>query len=183
MVCGRQLAQSETVYRFQPVSRRAGVTARVISSRRNVQMPVRSVMASIGLAPRWWVTACQAKTSKGIRQAPKIPACNTDCCRAPIIGVSSRLEILLQIHTRVELGDLVGIAVEQQGFAFGPFPEAPLACLAPARVRDIGVDVGVKTLLLGSCGLPGAHGLLLDEAHFDNRLDALEAILPRHDQP
>ena len=58
------------------------------------------------------------------------------------------LIILLQIHTGIQRGNLFGIAVERQRLAFEKLANAPLAFLRPARVINLGIDIGVKPCLL-----------------------------------
>src|SRR5690349_7003735 len=69
-------------------------------------------------------------------------------------------EIHPQIHAVVEAGNFVGIAVEGQGgVATGTkkaaFADAPLGRLAPARMVDSRIDVGIETVLLRIGDLPG----------------------------
>jgi hypothetical protein len=54
--------------------------------------------------------------------------------------------------------------------------------LAPARMIDRRVDVGVEPVLRRHGELPRTDGLLLDHSDLHDRLDALEAVLPRHDE-
>src|SRR5207302_1934120 len=54
--------------------------------------------------------------------------------------------------------------------------------LTPARMIDRGVDVGVEAVLVGSGHIPRSVGLALGEADLHDRLDALEAVLPGHDE-
>src|SRR5258706_12828956 len=92
------------------------------------------------------------------------------------------LEIFFKIHAGIELRHLVAVAVEQERLALGELADAALGRLAPPRMVDVGVDVGEKAVLGRPRLHPRRRGRLLDEADFYDRLDALEAILPRHDQ-
>ena len=47
-------------------------------------------------------------------------------------------KLLAQIHFRVQVLDLLGVAVEQLRRAAAEFAEAPLGRLAPARMIDVG---------------------------------------------
>src|SRR5256886_7438787 len=47
---------------------------------------------------------------------------------------------------------------------------------------DLRVDVGVEPVLLRSRDIPGGGGLSRTEADLHDRLDALEAVLPGHDE-
>src|SRR5690348_3695352 len=94
----------------------------------------------------------------------------------------SRLVILAQIHTGVEARDLVAVPIEHQSFVrLEPFREAALAGLAPARVIDLGIDVGIEAVLLGRIEVPRSGWLVFDKTDFHQRFDALESVFPRHD--
>src|ERR1700738_1465613 len=70
------------------------------------------------------------------------------------------LVILAQIHARVEAGDLIGVAVEHQGFmSFEEFGEAALASLAPAGMIDFGIHVGKEAVLLRGIEIPCGGGV------------------------
>jgi hypothetical protein len=63
---------------------------------------------------------------------------------------SEGLKVFLEIHAAVETGDLVSIAVEhERGLALVEerSADAALGLLAPAWMVDIGVYVGIKTVL------------------------------------
>src|SRR5260370_38130139 len=77
------------------------------------------------------------------------------------------LVILAQIHTGVQAGDLIGVAVEHQGFmSFEEFGEAALASLAPAGLTDFGIHVGIEAVLLCGIHLPSRWWLVFDKADF-----------------
>src|SRR3546814_4585654 len=61
--------------------------------------------------------------------------------------------------------------------------DAAFGLLAPARVVDVRVDVAEEAVFRRLQVVPGGFGHLLDELDFHDRLDALEAVLPRHHQP
>src|SRR3954465_10890064 len=96
--------------------------------------------------------------------------------------------VRLQVHAGIEAGNLVGVAVEGQGgVAAGgeeaTFADPPFARLAPARMVDCGIDVGIKSVLSGIACLPGVERLLVGQRDADDRLDALEALFPRNNEP
>src|SRR5579871_3861490 len=93
-------------------------------------------------------------------------------------AASASLIIFDQVHALIKARYLVAVAVEHQSVAPAEFPEAPFLGLAPARVRPVGVDVGIKTVLIGSVLVPRGGRLAADELDFHNRFDALKAIFP-----
>ena len=76
--------------------------------------------------------------------------------------------VLAQIHSRVKMRDFVRIAIEGQGWPAIDVEEgawqASLACLAPARVRNRRVYVGVEPVFTGLQLLPGIDRLSLGKA-------------------
>ena len=74
----------------------------------------------------------------------------------PLVGEDARARfesasvIFLQVHAGVEAGDLVLITVEHEGIALEDFAEATLFGLAPARMVDVGIHVGIEAVLAGS---------------------------------
>src|SRR5690606_33569050 len=93
-----------------------------------------------------------------------------------------------QVHAVIEAGHLVRIAVEhQRRTAGGPeettLADADFARLAPARMVDLRIDVGVEAIFLRLHASPRILRLLFHQRDADDRLDALEAVFPRHDQP
>src|SRR5208282_2687110 len=59
----------------------------------------------------------------------------------------------------------------------------PLGLLAPARMIDFRVHVGIETVFARVLPIPGCDRLLLDQAYAHDGLDALEPILPWHHEP
>src|SRR2546422_9495129 len=159
---------------FQPVRRRAGVTASVMRTNRSVQSPVCSVISLIGFAPKLSVTVCHANTARGIRLAIKTPSLRSRCRHTSCITTLSILEILLQVHPGIEVGHLVSIAIKQQGLALREFPKAAFPRLAPAWVWHVWIHVGIEAVLAGGRGHPGGHGLFFHKTDFDNGFDAFE---------
>src|SRR6266478_6200115 len=91
------------------------------------------------------------------------------------------LEVLFQVHAGVEACHLV-VSIEHQGWAFEEFAQAAFLGLAPARVIDIRIHVGIETVFAGSGLLPGVQGLVAGKADADDRLRAFESVLPwNHD--
>src|SRR5215472_18742966 len=116
----------------------SGVMASVIKRNRKVQSPVACVIFSIGLAPRWPVYAPQANLAKGpkhrmktttlvkrimlrwLRGSSRLLAPRFLCGVERALQLSAtiwRSEVLLQIHSRVQAGNLV-VSVELES---GPF--------------------------------------------------------------
>src|SRR4051794_17950356 len=76
--------------------------------------------------------------------------------------------VLLQVHARVQLPNLGLVAVEHQGLALlgekAILADAPLGRLAPTRVIDFRVHVGIKAVFVGSSLVPGSLGFAIGEA-------------------
>src|SRR6476620_6986912 len=91
---------------------------------------------------------------------------------------------LLQVHAGIEAGDLISVAVEHEGRAAlhedAAFADAPFGGLAPARMIDRRVHVGIEAVLAWGLLVPSRRRLLLDQGHADDRLDALETVFPGH---
>ena len=82
----------------------------------------------------------------------------------------------------VQLRHVVAVAVVlDRGEAFSR-AEHPFGGLAPARVSDFGFDVGFKAVLARVDDVPERAGRLARERDADDRLAALEAVLPRQDE-
>src|SRR6185369_16490808 len=160
----------------RPNRMRSGVIASDASRMRRVQSPSVLVMKLMGLAPRSSVHARYARSASGARQIP-----HTATFSAIRAGrVTLRSVVLLQVHPGVERRHLVGIAVERQRWPAAKLAEAPLVGLAPARMAHRRVDIGVEAVLLGGRLFPRGLRLLADQPYPDDRLGALEAVLPRH---
>src|ERR1051325_8401516 len=91
------------------------------------------------------------------------------------------LKVFPQVHALIQRSDLVAVAIKRKRFALQEFSDAPLGRLAAARVIDLGVDVGIEAVIRRSGLHPRGRRLLLAEANLHDRLDALESVLPRHD--
>src|SRR5262245_57319871 len=91
------------------------------------------------------------------------------------------LVVASQIHTCVQGRDLIAVTVEHLRRDFRieqTAAEASLTRLAPARMIDLRVHVRVEAVFLRIRDIPGRFRLLVDEPDSDNRLDALESVLP-----
>src|SRR5690606_20753140 len=103
---------------------------------------------------------------------------------------SSRSSVVLdQVEPGVEGRHFLGVAVEHQRRlpagdqrAKTAAAEHALARLAPPRVVDVRIHVRVEPVLVRRGHVPRGLRLALGEVDTDDRLDALEAVLPRHDQ-
>src|SRR5262245_14597052 len=105
-----------------------------------------------------------------------VPLGMTDDAASHLHAVA--LDVLAEVQVAVEAGDLLGVAVEGQGLAAGEIADPTFGGLTPAGVIDVWVHVGVEAVLARGLHRPGGLGLLGGEADLDDRLDALEAVLP-----
>src|SRR5260370_20829178 len=79
------------------------------------------------------------------------------------ISRPSRVQALA-VQPLVEIGDIFGVAVEQQRGSALAEPDQLLARLAPARMRHLGVDVGPEAVFGRLQRLPKALRPLIREA-------------------
>src|SRR5689334_13504339 len=103
------------------------------------------------------------------------PACSSAHFASPS-------EVFAQVHTRVQVGNLFGVAVEWQGLAAAQLTDSAFGCLAPAWMVHLWIDVGIEPVLTRVGDLPGISRLLGGEVDLDDGLHAFEAVLPWHDQ-
>src|SRR6185295_6755743 len=119
-----------------------------------------------------------------IGSRPNRPRLSADRAVAAAAGM---LVVGLEVEPGIEACHLLAVAVEHQRWPplheQSALADTALGGLAPARMVDVGIDVGIKPILARVLQVPGAGRLLLGEADSDDRLDALKAVLPRHDQP
>src|ERR1700688_4752337 len=90
------------------------------------------------------------------------------------------LVVFLEVHSIVQVRDLIAVAVEHQRGALENFAESAFFRLTPTRMIDIRIYVGVKTILLRSHAIPGGRRLFTDKTDLHNGSYAFVAILPRH---
>src|SRR5262249_19285460 len=64
--------------------------------------------------------------------------------------------------------------------AFEEFTQTALFRLAPTRMIDVRVHVGIEPVLVGRSQVPGCWWLLLDKRDLHDGFNALESELPRH---
>src|SRR5271157_1931191 len=128
-------------------SLRKGVTARVATIKRRVQLPVKCCRYSTGLAVRSRFHVRQPIQASGARP------------RAKTATLIQRLRmgsvVLPQVHALVEGGDPIAVAVEGEGGAAAELAQAVLGGLAPAGMVDGGVHVGVEAVFPGVRQVPG----------------------------
>jgi hypothetical protein len=98
--------------------------------------------------------------------------------------VRARSIVFFEVHTGVEAGYLIAVAVEHLGRdAAGEEAgvEAALVGLGPAGVVVVGIDVGVEAVLASVGFVPGGLGLLVGEVKADDGLGGFVAVLPGDD--
>src|SRR5262245_66488866 len=95
-------------------------------------------------------------------------------------GVGAGILVVgLEVEPRIKARHLIGVAIEHERrpplYEQAALTNAALGGLAPARVVDVGIDVGIKPVLARVLNVPGARGLFFGEADPNDRLHALEA--------
>src|SRR5262245_18596707 len=93
------------------------------------------------------------------------------------------LIILLLIHSPVEVRDLFAVTVEHQSLSPEEFTDAPFRGLAPARMVDFRVHIGIETVFLRLHHIPRRRRLFLDEADLDDGFNAFETVFPWYHDP
>ena len=88
---------------------------------------------------------------------------------------------LFQVHTIVERCDFISVTVEHKSFVHENFTEAALGSLAPARVIDVRIHVGVETVFVWSLAIPRGGRFRRLQTDFHDGLDAFVAVLPGND--
>src|ERR1044072_8780869 len=83
----------------------------------------------------------------------------------------------------LDVGAVLGVAVEQQRLPALARADVLLARLAPARMRDFRIDVRPEAVLARLQRFPEALRPLISEAEARDRFDRLEPVLPRHGEP
>ena len=121
-------------------------------------------------------------SANGARHAPHSATLTATTQRG--VATGTRLVVPREIEPRVQAGDLIGVAVEHQCWCprrEQASAELSFARLAPARVIDFRIHVRVEPVLLRRRHVPARERPLVREMDADDRLRALEAVLPRHD--
>src|SRR5438105_12584409 len=85
------------------------------------------------------------------------------------VRTGSRLmsNVLIKVESPIQVGHLVGVAVEQQRLALAKFTDPGLARLRPAAVGGMRVDVGIKPVVPGHLRPSGERLLLLEAYRHD----------------
>src|SRR5258707_997943 len=161
--------------------------ARVNTRNRRVQSPVPCCMNCSGSGMMSWRRNGTIMPAKGPRHTRNKAALVHLLVRTLVarwVGTQhSRLVVLAQIHARVEAGDLIAVAVKHQGLVrFKEVGQAALASLAPARMIDRGVNIGIEAVFLRGRHIPGCRRLIFDKTDLNERLGTLESIFPWDDQ-
>src|ERR1035441_9742151 len=118
--------------------------------------------------------------------SPRNGSRHTTCTSAFTYGIHrfgmSSLEVLLQVHPRIQTRHLVAVPIEHLR-RNGPWEcariDTPLMRLRPARMVHARVHVRVEPVLIRCRVVPQCMRLLVREVDLHNRLRVLEAILPR----
>src|SRR6266436_4793946 len=150
---------------------RSGVMESVMTRKRRVQSPVACWMNSSGLGMVWPRTNGQMMAASGPRHKRNrralVHLLTSHLLERRVCTQRFPLVILAQIHTGVQAGDLIGVAVEHQSFmSFEEFGEAALASLAPAGMIDFGIHVGIEAVLLRGIEIPRSGRLVFDKTNF-----------------
>src|ERR1700730_3096139 len=129
-------------------------------------------MNSTGLAPSRPCSARHTSVARGTRQMTKTTTLVHLFERKRCTQVLGSV-ILLQVHSGVHASDLIAVAVEHESVAAEDFAEAAFLSLAPARMVDGGIHVGIKAVFVRSRERPCGRRLAFHKFNFDDRLDAL----------
>ena len=97
-------------------------------------------------------------------------------------GPSGLEKVPSVIEIGIHRGDPCPITVEEQGGTLFFGAEHLLRGLRPARVVEVGIDIGPEAVFVRTQRFPKRHGPLLDKLDRHDGLDVLEAVLPRHDE-
>src|SRR5438445_13664498 len=95
---------------FQPVTRRSGVSASVMQTKRSVQTPVSFVRSLSGFALRLPVAAAQINQANGPRLAMNTSGLRTK--RTVRSDSFTRSISLLEVEARAEADDLIAVAMQ-----------------------------------------------------------------------
>src|SRR5262245_15280791 len=170
----RPSSRRSDICQAMPETRLSGERVRRTRRMRRAQSPSQFVMKLIGLAVRSPRHVQNARKASGSRQSNHTAALRLRWARR----VTASIE-LAQVHARVERGHLVGVAVEHERLAAAELADAPLGGLAPARVIDRRIDVGVEAVLARLGLVPGGIVLLAHKAGAHCRIRTHGAVFPR----
>src|ERR1051326_6121853 len=92
------------------------------------------------------------------------------------------LEVFAQVHSGVHRSNLLAVPVEHQRRSLEEIANPPLAGLAPPRMIDLWIYIGVETVLISSLYLPCIDRLFFGEIDVNYGFDPLESIFPRRNQ-
>src|SRR5690606_27496176 len=134
--------------------------------------PVACSSASGGLAPSLSLRSRWISTASGIAPPMMTAGLSTWSTRRSNF---IRSVVPSQIHSCVQRSDLFCIAVERQRRTLEELADPALARLAPARVIDFRVHMGVEAVLARDRDVPRGCRLTLTEVDLHDRLAALEA--------
>src|SRR5215472_3108635 len=83
------------------------------------------------------------------------------------------------LHAVVEACDILSVAIEKERRSPLSGADDLLACLTPARVRHVWIDVRPEAILRGLQRLPQALRTLIGKGEAHDRLDRFKSIFPR----
>src|SRR5439155_8293139 len=84
-----------------------------------------------------------------------------------------------QVYPSVHVRDFVRVSVEHERAATAELADPALARLRPPRMVDLGIDVRVEAILVRRGDIPRRRRFALHKCDLHDRLDPLEAVLPR----
>src|ERR1019366_7827816 len=139
---------------------RSGEMLSVMARNRSVQSPVACCRNWVGFAPQPSWNPSQTSKPSGPRQARNTATLVHLLVRMefmvwirPEIRIS---EILLQVHTVVEAGHLIAVAIEHLGRRILKEPgQADLFGLAPAGMIHLRIHIGIEAVFMGIRDVPG----------------------------
>src|SRR5262249_16926363 len=122
----------------------------------------------------------------GHGNAPELdprPGYNTLAGRRGTAGVRRSRPEAFAVQTLVEIGEVLAVAVEQERRPPLAGADDLFTRLAPARMRHLRIDVGPEAIFRRLQCFPHALRALVGETETHDRLDRLEAVLPRQGEP
>src|SRR5688572_21115962 len=148
---------------FHPVSRRSGVITSDSVRKIRPSRPVVRIAKLTSLTPSWPRYASHTSRMAGTRPHAMTSffANFPSKIGSGLMLGTARSEVRTEIHPGVEARDLLGIAVERQRLASAALADPALGCLAPPRMRMVGVHVRVEAVLGGRVPAPARRGFLV----------------------